>query len=164
MTVISTQRDAENLTLTFVTEFDAPPERIWKVWEDPRQLERWWGPPTWPATFDRHELRPGGVSAYYMTGPDGERAHGWWRTVAIDPPHRLDFDDGFSDENGIPDEGMPVTRTEVTIEATASGTRMTSVTRFASLEQLERLVQMGMQDGMSQALTQIDEILADPAA
>lgn len=160
MTVISTERDAENLTLTFVAEFAAPPERVWQVWEDPRQLERWWGPPTWPATFDRHELQPDGRSAYYMTGPDGEKAHGWWRTVVIDPPRRLEFDDGFADENAIPNDGMPVTRTVVTLESTASGTRMTTVSHFASIEQLEQLIEMGMQEGMQQAMGQIDAILA----
>lgn len=161
MTVISTDKDAENLTLTFVAEFAAAPERVWQVWEDPRQLERWWGPPTWPATFDEHDLSVGGRSAYYMTGPDGEKAHGWWRTVAVDAPRRLEFDDGFSDENAVPNDGMPVTRTEVSLEAIQTGTRMTSVSRFASLEQLEQLVQMGMQEGMQQALGQIDAILAE---
>jgi uncharacterized protein YndB with AHSA1/START domain len=164
MTVISTERDAENLTLTFVAEFAAPPERVWKVWEDPRQLERWWGPPTWPATFDQHEFRVGGRSAYYMTGPDGEKAHGWWRITLIDEPSRLEFDDGFSDEEGRPSEGMPVTRTEVTFEAVrlagGQGTRMTTVSRFADLDQLEQLVSMGMQEGMQQALGQIDAILS----
>lgn len=161
MTVVSTDRDTESLTLTFVAEFAATPERVWQVWEDPRQLERWWGPPSWPATFDEHDLSVGGRSAYYMTGPDGERAHGWWQIVAVEAPRRLEFDDGFSDENAVPNDGMPVTRTEVTLEPTSEGTRMTSVSRFATLEQLERLVQMGMQEGMQQALGQIDTILAD---
>ena len=53
MTVISSQKDLDALTLTIVAEFDADAARIWQVWEDPRQLERWWGPPTWPATFER---------------------------------------------------------------------------------------------------------------
>jgi uncharacterized protein YndB with AHSA1/START domain len=173
MTVISTERDTQNLTLTFVAEFAAPPQRVWQVWEDPRQLERWWGPPTWPATFDEHDLSVGGRSAYYMTGPAGERAHGWWRITAVEPPRRLEFDDGFSDDDGTPSEGMPVTRTEVTFEPVAlgavgaqgEGTRMTTVSRFASLEDLERLVQMGMQEGMLQAMGQIDDILlGEPVA
>ncbi len=41
MTVVSTHKDAEALTLTFVAEFDAGVERVWQVWQDPRQLERW---------------------------------------------------------------------------------------------------------------------------
>lgn len=164
MTVISTEKDAENLTLTFVAEFAAPPERVWSVWEDPRRLERWWGPPSWPATFDEHDLTPSGRSAYHMTGPDGELARGWWQVVAVEPPRRLEFDDGFSDQDGTPNEGMPVTRTEVTLEATPGGTRMTTVSRFADLEQLEQLVRMGMEEGMRQAMGQIDAILAEEPA
>ena len=89
MTVISTHKDTENLTLTFVAEFAADVERVWQVWEDPRQLERWWGPPTWPATFVRHELVAGGESRYYMTGPEGEKARGWWKTTARRHPTPL---------------------------------------------------------------------------
>jgi uncharacterized protein YndB with AHSA1/START domain len=165
MTVISTERDPENLTLTFVAEFGAPRERVWQVWEDARQLERWWGPPTWPATFDEHVLSVGGRSAYYMTGPEGDRAHGWWEIVAVDAPRRLDFDEGFSDENGKPTDDPPA-RVEVTLEPISidgdrEGTRMTTVNRFVSLEQLEQMMQMGMEEGMRQAMGQIDAILAE---
>jgi len=163
VTVISAEKDAENLTLTFVAEFDASPERVWQLWEDPRQLERWWGPPTWPATFDEHELRVGGRSRYYMTGPDGEKARGWWTVVAIDPPRSLAFDDGFSGDDGEQNTSMPVTRLEVTLEATETGTRMTTLSRFSSLEQLEQLLEMGMHEGMRQAMGQMDAILAEPA-
>lgn len=159
MTVISTDRDTENLTLTFVAEYDASPERVWQLWADPRQLERWWGPPTWPATFDEHQLRPGGRSAYYMTGPSGERSHGWWHIVTVDAPRRLEFDDGFADDDGRPHEGMPVTRTEVSLAPVGDGTRMTTLSRFASLEQLEQLIEMGMEEGMRQAMGQIDALL-----
>ncbi len=44
MTVNSATSDPENLTLTLVAEFDAKPEQVWGAWEDPRTLERWWGP------------------------------------------------------------------------------------------------------------------------
>lgn len=168
MTVISTVRDAENLTLTFVAEFAAPPERVWQVWEDARQLERWWGPPTWPATFDEHELSVGSRSAYYMTGPEGHKAHGWWAIVAVDPPRSLAFDEGFSDDDGKPTDDVPA-RVEVTLEAVpldddVQGTRMTTVNRFVSLEQLEQMMQMGMEEGMREAMGQIDDIVAPEGA
>lgn len=161
MTVVSTHKDVDNLSLTFVAEFDASVERIWQVWEDPRQLERWWGPPTWPATFGQHDFVVGGEVRYYMTGPDGEKAGGWWTITAIDAPHRLEFDDGFADENGVPNADMPATHAVVTLEAVDGGkTRMTTYSTFASLEQLEEMVAMGMEEGMRQAMGQIDEILA----
>jgi uncharacterized protein YndB with AHSA1/START domain len=160
MTVVSTKQNPEALTLTLVAEFPAPPSRVWQVWVDPRQLERWWGPPTWPATFEEHQPVPGGSSRYYMTGPEGEKSRGWWRFLSLDEPHSLEFDDGFSDESGVPNESMPTTRARVELEETADGTRMTVTSQFATLEQMEKLVQMGMVEGMTLAMGQIDGILA----
>ena len=161
MTVVSSDKDLENLTLTLVAEFDAPQERVWQVWEDPRQLERWWGPPSWPATFDEHDLRPGGTSKYYMTGPAGEKAGGWWRVTAVEKPHSFSFEDGFADDDGNPVDSMPVTQGTVTLEDLGGRTRMICVSRFASLEQLEQLSQMGMEEGMRQAMGQIDALLVE---
>jgi uncharacterized protein YndB with AHSA1/START domain len=160
MSHIEASHDVDALTMTFTAEFDAPPERVWQVWEDPRQLERWWGPPTWPATFTRHEPRAGGRSEYHMTGPDGERAPGYWDVVAVDPPNALSFVDGFRDQDGSVDASLPTTSTEVTLTASGTGTRMVILSRFASAADLERLLEMGMEDGMGLALGQIDEVLA----
>jgi uncharacterized protein YndB with AHSA1/START domain len=161
MTVVSTHKDVEALTLTFVAEFDATVERVWRVWEDPRQLERWWGPPTWPATFHQHDFVVGGWSRYYMTGPEGEKAHGWWTITAIDAPHRLEFDDGFATENGEPDDSMPRSRAVVTLEPTGTGTRMTTVTTYADTAQLEQVIAMGVEEGTRLAMGQIDGVLKE---
>ncbi|RZU52515.1 uncharacterized protein YndB with AHSA1/START domain [Krasilnikovia cinnamomea] len=160
MTVISTHKDVEALRLTFVAEFEAGVDRVWQVWQDPRQLERWWGPPTWPSTFDRHEFVVGGQSRYYMTGPEGQKARGWWSITAIEAPHRLEFDDGFAGDDGEPVDPADATHTVVTLEAAGPGTRMTTVTTFVSPQQLERMLAMGMEEGMRLAMGQIDDVLA----
>ena len=160
MPIVSSTQDREALTFIIVAEFAAPPARVWQVWADPRQLERWWGPPTWPATFEQHDVVVGGGSRYYMTGPEGEKARGWWRFLALDAPRSLEFEDGFADESGVPNTQMPTIRARVELEATAAGTRMTVTSQFASDEHFENLVQMGMVEGMTQAMSQIDEILA----
>jgi uncharacterized protein YndB with AHSA1/START domain len=164
MPVISTDKDTDALTLTFVAEFDADAWRVWQLWADPRQLERWWGPPTWPATFTQHDVVPGGESRYYMTGPDGETSRGWWRITAVDAPTYLAFDDGFSHDDDRPNEEMPVIRGSVRIEDVDGRTRMTTVNAFETVEQMDQLIQMGMAEGMGLAMGQIDDILAaDPA-
>ncbi len=160
MTVISTHKDTENLTLTFVAEFAADVQRVWRIWEDPRQLERWWGPPTWPATFVRHDFVPGGESRYYMTGPEGEKAGGWWKTTTIQAPNTLEFDDGFAGDDGEPSGFLGTTHCTVALEADGDITRMTTTSSFESLEQLEEMVKMGMQEGMREAMGQIDAVLA----
>ena len=48
MTVTAVRKAPQRLTLTVEAEFDASVERIWQLWADPRQLERWWGPPPLP--------------------------------------------------------------------------------------------------------------------
>ncbi|WP_236790150.1 SRPBCC domain-containing protein [Amycolatopsis sp. GM8] len=160
MTVISSQKNTEALTLTFVAEFDSPVESVWQVWANPRKLERWWGPPTYPATFDEHDLTVSARSRYYMTGPDGGKSHGWWQITAVEPPHRLEFDEGFADEHGEPSTSMPNSHFVVTLEAAGSGTRMTTVANFATADDLEKLVGMGMQEGMRLAMGQIDGVLS----
>ena len=109
MTVTAVQKNAEALTMVLTTELDASPERVWQLWADPRQLERWWGPPTYPATFNQHDLAPGSHVAYYMTGPEGDRPHGYWEIVEADAPRTLVFRDGFANEDGSPNPEFPVT-------------------------------------------------------
>ncbi|MBB5632086.1 uncharacterized protein YndB with AHSA1/START domain [Cryobacterium mesophilum] len=160
MTSITVEKDLEALTMTFVAEFDAPVERVWQVWEDPRQLERWWGPPGWPATFTRHDFTVGGQSRYYMSGPDGEKSGGWWEFTAIDSPHRLVFDDGFADESGEPLRESMVTTMTVTLETVDGRTRMSNLGQFTDPEEFEKMLAMGMEEGMRLAVGQIDAILA----
>jgi len=160
MPIIRTVKDLEALTLTFVAELAAPRERVWQIWADPRQLERWWGPPTWPATFEEHELVPQGTARYFMTGPQGEKPRAWWRFLAVDEPRSLSFDDGFSDEAGAPDLTMPIIRAEVILEEIPTGTRMTITSTFASEAHFEQLSSMGMVEGMTSAMGQIDALLS----
>lgn len=164
MTVISSNKDTENLTLTIVAEFDASPERVWGVWEDPRKLERWWGPPTYPATFARHDFVEGGESRYHMTGPTGDQPHGWWRIEILDPPNRIEFLNGLAGEDGEPVPGIEPADGVVTFESTGSGTRMTALTKFRDTAQMERMIGMGMEEGMRLAIGQIDGILNQLAA
>ncbi|MCU1494907.1 MAG: polyketide cyclase [Acidimicrobiaceae bacterium] len=159
MTVVSTTKDIDNLTLTLVAEFGAGPDRVWAVWEDPRKLERWWGPPTFPASFTRHDFVVGGESRYFMTGPAGETPRGWWRVDAIDKPRRLEFANGLAGDDGEPMPGVEPMSGYVTFESFDGGTRMTAVTHFVSIEQMETMLGMGMQEGMTQAIGQIDALL-----
>ena len=164
MTVTAVRKDPETLSMTLEAEFDAPPERVWQLWADPRQLERWWGPPTYPATFTTHDLTPGGHVEYYMTGPTGYRPHGFWDVVESDPPRRLVYVDGFAHEDGTPDDDFPRNEGRVTIEPIDAGrTRMSIESRFPSTAAMEQVLAMGMQEGLTQAVGQIDAILAEDA-
>src|SRR5262245_63412142 len=99
MTVTAVRKDPQALTMTLTAEFDASPERVWQLWADPRQLERWWGPPTYPATFTKHDLAVGSRVEYFMTGPEGDTPRGWWEITECEPRRRLALNDGFANED-----------------------------------------------------------------
>ena len=158
-------KDAVAHTMTVTTELDATVERAWQLWADPRQLERWWGPPTYPATVVEHELAPGATVRYFMTSPDGDKYHGFWEIVAVDPPHRLELVDSFADDSGAKNESMPSTTMTMTlIEREGGGTTMKLHSQFSSLETMEQLVTMGMEEGIVEALGQNEGILTGDAA
>jgi uncharacterized protein YndB with AHSA1/START domain len=164
MTVTAVHKDPEALTMVVTAEFDASPERVWQLWADPRQLERWWGPPTYPATFTVHDLAPGSRVQYHMTGPTGDQPHGYWDIVEADAPSRLVFIDGFAHSDGTPNDDFPRNEGRVTIESIAAGrTRMSIESRFPSTEAMEQVLAMGMEEGLTQAIGQIDAILSEDA-
>ncbi|MPZ28987.1 MAG: SRPBCC domain-containing protein [Micromonosporaceae bacterium] len=160
MSVTSVDKDFDNLTFTLVADFDAPIDRVWQLWADPRQLERWWGPPSYPATVEQHDLTPGGEVTYVMTGPDGDQHRGWWRIRSVDPPKSLAFTDGFADQAGTPIAELPTTAVQMQLTERDRGTRMELRSVFDSREQMEQLVNMGMVEGMQQSVGQIDALLA----
>jgi uncharacterized protein YndB with AHSA1/START domain len=161
MTVTAVRKDPQRLTLTVEAEFDASVERIWQLWADPRQLERWWGPPTYPATFTKHDLAPGGRVEFHMTGPTGDRSHGYWDVLEVEPARRILLRDGCA-ADGTPLTDLPINTIRVGIEKVAQGrTRMTIEIVFPSLEAMEQVLAMGTEEGLSQAVSQIDAILAE---
>jgi uncharacterized protein YndB with AHSA1/START domain len=164
MTVTDVRKDPEGLTMTLEAEFDASPDRVWQLWADPRQLERWWGPPTYPATVDSHDLRSGGRVEYHMTGPSGDQPRGFWQVLSAEPPHRLFFRDGFANADGTPNSDMPMNDVEVTIKALDERrTRMEIASIFPDTAAMEQVLAMGMEEGLTQAVGQIDALLAEGA-
>jgi uncharacterized protein YndB with AHSA1/START domain len=165
MGVTAVRKDLDARTLGIDAEFEATPERVWQLWADPRQLERWRGPPMWPATFTSHSLTPGGRMTYHMTGPDGEQAHGWWEIVSVEPPRRIVFRDGFGNPDGTRNDKLPVTDSLVVIEAIGGGrTRMSVDSTYQTREALEQVLAMGMEEGITSAVNQIDGLLAEVPA
>jgi uncharacterized protein YndB with AHSA1/START domain len=160
MSVTRVEKDFDSLTFTLVADFDAPIERVWRLWADPRLLERWWGPPTHPATVQAHELTPGGAVTYLLTGPQGEKSRGWWRITSVDPPKSLEFVDGFADQEGTPVADMPTTRVRMQLTEHDGGTRMELRSIFDTREQMQRMVRLGATDVFAQAVGQMDALLA----
>ncbi len=160
MSITSVDTDHDSLTITLIADFDAPIDQVWELWSDPRKLERWWGPPSYPATFEKHDLTPGGEVTYFLTGPEGDTTRGIWRVTAVDPPTSLEFTDAFADTDGTPIADMPVSKARVQLIERDGCTRMEMLSTFESGEDMERLVNMGVVEGLQEAVSQMDALLA----
>lgn len=158
MPVTDITKDIDNRTLTITAEFAAPVERIWALYADPRQLEQVWGPPSHPATFVDHELAAGTRSTYYMTGPEGERYPGYWDITAVDEPHGFDYDDGFADNDFNP-TNAPIGHATARFTPIDGGTRAVYTTTYDSSEALQKVLDMGMEEGARLSIDQIDGFL-----
>jgi uncharacterized protein YndB with AHSA1/START domain len=163
MPVTAVNKDLDALTLTAVAELDAGADRVWELWSDPRQLERWWGPPSHPSTFADYDLSVGEHITFFMTGPDGEKFDGRWRVEEVEPPNRLRLTDDDTDDEGTPNDGGPLGMT-VTIAEVDGTTTMSIESRFSNREALEQMIEMGMEQGFAETVGQIDALLTSKAA
>src|SRR3954462_96213 len=84
-------------TISIERELDAPRELVWKVWTDPDEIAKWWGPEhfTTPREKIDYDLRPGGAARLTMVGPDGQEVPNNGHFTVGEPPERL----GFAEEN-----------------------------------------------------------------
>jgi uncharacterized protein YndB with AHSA1/START domain len=158
--ITSVEKDYDNLTVTLIADFDAPVDQVWELLSDPRKLERWWGPPGYPATVEKHDLRQGGEVAYRMTGPEGDEHHGGWRVAAVGPPTSLQFTDACTDEDGARIADTPFSTISIRLSERGGATRMEMRATFESREDLEKVVDTGTVDGWQQAVNQMDALLA----
>ena len=156
MPLTSVTKDPAELTLTVVGDYPVSQQRLWDAFADARQLERFWGPPSWPATFTHHRLEVGGRADYFLTGPDGEKWSGSWKFTAVKPISSFEAQDG---EDNAEDDNLPSSMI-FTFDATPSGSRLTVVTRFSSLEAMEQTLP-GMEEGLRAAMPQLDAVLAE---
>ena len=161
MPVMNVTKDAENLTMTVVAEFDAKLPRVWQLYADPRQLERWWTPAEYPLTITDHDLSVGGYVRAQVIAPGGEKAHAYWRITAVDAPRSMAWEDGFLNDRGEPDPTMPLTTMLLTLDDRAGdGTVMTLVITFPSTESMEMHETMDLEAQMVQVLGQAEALLS----
>ena len=159
MPVTDVTTDPEALTMVLTAEFAAPVDRLWAAFTDPRQLERFWGPPGYPATFTEFDLTAGGRAKYHMTSPKGEEYHALWEFLEIDRPRAFTALDSFTDAHGAVQADKPTTRMVFSFEPTETGSRLVNTTYFDSADALEQVVAMGAVEGSRMAIDQLDRVL-----
>jgi uncharacterized protein YndB with AHSA1/START domain len=153
--------DLETGKLVVERVFNAPRELVFAAYTEPDRIAQWWGPREWKTRNVTMDVRPGGIWHYVMTGPDGTEAWGKATYREVTPPSRLVYVDEFSDAEGNANPDLPSTVIDYTFEEIEGGkTRMVSVAEFGTAENLQKVLDMGMIEGMTETLDRLDEFLA----
>ena len=123
------------------------------------------GPPTYPTTVTSHDLRSGGRVMYHLTGPEGDESRGSGEIFEVAPPYRLVFRDAFANADGTPNTDMPINDVRVIITEVGHGqTQMSIESIFPNAPAMEQILAIGMEEGLTEAVGQIDAMLAEEAA
>ncbi|HJW09900.1 MAG TPA: SRPBCC family protein [Holophagaceae bacterium] len=116
-------------TFHHTRELQASPEAVFQAMADPARLARWWGPEGFRNTFHAFEFRPGGAWLFTMHGPDG-----------TDYPNQSEFLEIVpSSKIRIRHINLPHFELSITLEPTATGTRVSWVGVFENAEFAEKM-------------------------
>lgn len=141
--------------------FDAPREKVFKAYTDPKEIAQWWGPQGWVTEVSTMEVKPGGTWHYCMRGPEGKES--WGKAVyhEVKAPERLRYSDMFADSEGNAVKGMPETTVTVDFVDFEGKTRLVTRVEFASIADLENVLAMGMVQGIDQTWDRLASYLSE---
>lgn len=152
-------KDFENKRVTIVREFSTPRSRVWRTWTDAVELEKWWAPKPYKAVTGSFEFREGGHWHYYMLSAEGEKTWCYIGYESIDAEKSFTASDGFCDENMNLSPLMPHMHWRNEFEEQGGKTKITITVTFASTTDLQKIIDMGFEEGFTMGLNQLEELL-----
>ncbi len=134
--------------------FDAPRDRVFRAYTDPKAIPEWWGPKGYTTVVETMEVRPGGAWRYLQRDTEGKEHafHGVYRDVV--PPERI--------SQSFEYEGTPghVVEETVTFEERPGGkTLLTVRARYANKEDRDGMLSAGMEWGLRESYERLDAFL-----
>lgn len=152
-------KDAHSITVR--REFAAGRQLVWDCHTKSELLDRWFAPKPLTTRTKHMDFREGGYWHYAMIMPDGQE---YWSRIdykTINPIDDYTARDGFSDETGEINKDMPRSDWHVTFSDAGDRTLVTTVVQYASADDLQKVIDMGMKDGIQSTMDRLDELLAE---
>ncbi|MES3100445.1 SRPBCC domain-containing protein [Sphingomonas faeni] len=144
---------------TIAREFNAVRQLVWDCHTRQDLLDQWFAPKGLTTKTKHMDFRDGGYWHYAMVTPDGQ--HYWNRLeyVETDPIDGYTAMDGFCDETGTVNPDMPRSKLVVTFADASDRTLVTTIVQYASPDDLQKAIDMGLEGGMASTMERLDELL-----
>lgn len=151
--------DRQSNTITVKREFAAKRQLVWDCYTRSELLDRWFAPRPLATRTKSMDFREGGHWHYAMIMPDGTEYWSRQDYVSIQPLERYTARDVFSDETGAVNPVLPQSQLDITFTEFGEHTLVQTIVTYASLADLEKVIEMGIRDGLTSTLERLDELL-----
>ena len=134
-----------------------PLELVWRAWTEAELLKQWFCPRPWRVTEAHLDVRPGGRFFTVMQGPeDGQTFASEGCFLEVVHHQRLRWTDALAGGYRPNAEAFMTAALELT--EVEGGTRYRAIAQHASVEAMQKHVEMGFNEGWSAALDQLVEL------
>jgi len=150
--------------LVITREFAAPRELVWRVWNEPKHIEKWFGPQGFTTRVNSQDFTTGGKWDYVMIGPDGDEFPFNGVFLEIDPISKVVSTDEFGEEytERNPEMSMPkITSVTTLFEDHGETTRVVIKTLRATADDLKKHEEMGVEAGWNSSFEKLDVYIAE---
>jgi uncharacterized protein YndB with AHSA1/START domain len=152
-------KDLKDKSILVSREFDAPVEKVWQAFTQSEILDKWWGPTPWRAETKIFNFSPGGYWLYAMVSPGNEKQWGRMDYLNIRQYESFELEDSFCDENGNISDEFPVSNGQIAFSGTENGTLVNFKMKYPNETDLEKMVELGFEEGISISLDQLESYL-----
>lgn len=154
------KKDLENKKMYITREFEATVEKVWRCWTEPELLDQWWAPEPYKAVTVKMNFVVGGMWLYYMLSPEGDKMYAKADYLAIEKDKSYQATDAFCDERGNDNGQFPGMKWKVDFNSLGVSTRVDIEITFSSIENMEKIIEMGFKEGFTMAHGNLDRLLA----
>lgn len=154
-------KDPQENSILVSRVFNAPIEKVWQAYTDSEILDQWWGPSPWKAETKSMEFKEGGSWIYAMVGPENEKHWSRMNYRSVNPYKSIEVEDAFTDEHGNLKRDMPIGQGKITFTPTKDGIKVDFKSTYPHKADLNKLVEMGFEQGISICYDQLDGLLKE---
>ncbi|MEL1256088.1 SRPBCC domain-containing protein [Flavobacterium sp. DGU38] len=153
--------DKENKTVTIKREFNAPVANVWSAWTEAEILDQWWAPAPFKSKTKRMEFKEGGQRLYAMVNPEGGENWAVFDYTSISPKINFKHSSTFCDAEGNPNSAFGSSYWDITFSGQGDFTVVDIAIKRDSLEELEKIIEMGFKEGFTSAMKGLDKIFVE---
>jgi uncharacterized protein YndB with AHSA1/START domain len=149
--------DKEEKKVFITKEFKAPLQLVWDAFTKQEILDQWWAPKPWMSKTKIMDFKVGGRRFYAMISPEGQQHWSLQKYTSISPKTNFKYLNAFADKDETPE--LTGSEWDLNFSEQNGITKVSIIIYNESRERMEKMIEMGFQEGFTATLTHLGEEL-----